>query len=55
MCWWAISDGTWLTSFGEFGNADGQFNCVRGLCVDSTGQIWVSDDNKRVQTFVFWP
>ena len=44
------SDGTILLEFGSLGSGDGQFDFPRGIAVDSSGNIYVTDtDNHRVQ------
>ena len=44
--------GTFLYKFGKEGDQDGQFNCPRGVLVDSSNNLLVCDhDNNRVQQF----
>ena len=44
--------GKFLYKFGEKGNADGQFNTPRGLCIDKYGNVLVCDvNNHRIQQF----
>ena len=41
-----------LSSFGSYGTGSGQFSHPAGIAVDSSGNIWVVDqDNDRVQKF----
>ena len=43
-------DGSFRSSFGEFGGEPGQFNNPIGLQIGSAGNVWVVDSaNKRVQ------
>ena len=45
-------DGQLLFSWGESGTAEGQFNIVHNLAVDSDGWIYVADrENHRIQVF----
>ena len=46
------TDGTFITAFGGFGEADGQFIEPTGIAVASDGNIWVADSgNGRLQVF----
>lgn len=46
------SDGTYLSSFGEFGTTDGQFRGPHALAMDSQGRLFVADrGNNRIQIF----
>ncbi len=46
------SDGTFLMSWGEFGEAPGQFRTPHGLAFDSQGRLFVADrGNNRIQIF----
>lgn len=43
-------DGTYLHSFGEHGEGDGQFNAPTGICIDTYGNVIVADwGNSRLQ------
>jgi sugar lactone lactonase YvrE len=45
-------DGTFLTSFGEWGYGDGQFRSPHSLAMDSQGRLFVADrGNRRIQIF----
>src|SRR6266851_3725185 len=45
-------DGDFLKSWGQTGSAQGQFNQIRGLASDATGNLYVADaGNKRIQVF----
>ncbi len=45
-------DGTLLLSWGEPGDAPGQFRLPHCLCVDKQGRVWVADrENHRIQIF----
>jgi len=45
-------DGNWVKSWGERGNAPGQFNTVHSIAADAKGQIYVADRfNRRIQVF----
>lgn len=48
----AVFDCTYVSFsiFGSFGSGDGQFNAARGVCIDGTGKVFVSDST-RVQMF----
>lgn len=46
------ADGKYLFSWGEPGNAPGQFNLPHGVWIDSRGRVLVADrENDRVQVF----
>lgn len=46
------TDGCFLTSFGKKGKEPGQFDRPYGICVDNSGQVYVSDHmNDRIQVF----
>jgi len=46
------SDGTYLTSFGRFGTAPGEFRTPHALAFDSQGRLFVADrGNNRIQVF----
>ena len=46
-------DGNFITQWGGFGNAEGQFNFPYGLVVDHRGHVFVVDSgNMRVQHFM---
>ena len=46
------SDGTYITSFGEFGDAPGHFRTPHGMAFDSQGRLFVADrGNSRIQVF----
>jgi len=49
------NNGTFVTSFGSEGEADGQFNRLEGIGVDpysDTGLVYVADTgNTRIQVF----
>ena len=46
------TEGERVTSFGQYGSEEGDFNRPRGVCVDKDGFVYVCDnDNKRVQVF----
>jgi len=45
-------DGDFLKSWGQTGSGQGQFNQIRGLASDATGNLYVADaGNKRIQVF----
>jgi hypothetical protein len=45
-------DGTWLKSWGEPGNAPGQFNTPHSIAVDAQDNVYVADrGNRRIQVF----
>jgi len=45
-----LSDGTYVSQYGEFGTAPGQLNTPYDLDVNASGTIYVADtDNNRVQ------
>jgi hypothetical protein len=45
-------DGTFLTSFGEWGYGDGQFRSPHSLAMDLQGRLFVADrGNRRIQIF----
>jgi hypothetical protein len=45
-------DGRWVKAWGEFGNADGQFNLLHTIAADKAGNIYVGDrSNNRIQVF----
>ena len=45
-------DGKYLTSWGESGTGEGQFNIVHNIDTDSDGWVYVADrENRRVQVF----
>ena len=45
-------DGRWLTSWGTFGSAPGQFNTVHSIAVDAKDRVYVADrGNRRIQVF----
>ena len=46
------AEGKFLTEWGEFGEAPGQFNVSLGIAVDAAGNVYVSDShNHRIQKF----
>jgi len=48
---WA-PDGSFITSFGEWGVEDGQFRAPHSLSMDSQGRLFVADrGNNRIQIF----
>lgn len=45
-------DGRWLTSWGTYGAAPGQFNQVHSIAVDGQDRVFVADRiNRRIQVF----
>lgn len=45
-------NGKFIRSWGSKGSAQGQFNSVRGIAIDSQGLVYVADaGNKRIQVF----
>src|SRR5690349_1428788 len=45
-------DGNWVKSWGERGDAPGQFNTVHSIAADAKGLIYVADRfNRRIQVF----
>ncbi len=45
-------DGDYLTSWGQTGSAQGQFNQIRGMASDAAGNLYVADaGNHRIQVF----
>jgi len=45
-------DGDFLKSWGQTGSGQGQFNQIRGVASDATGNLYVADaGNKRIQVF----
>jgi len=45
-------DGNFVKSWGQTGSAQGQFNGVRGIASDASGNIYVADaGNQRIQVF----
>ena len=46
------TDGVYVSSFGQHGHKEGEFNTPFYLCVDQDGFIYVTDySNSRVQCF----
>ncbi|HPI02463.1 MAG TPA: SBBP repeat-containing protein, partial [Candidatus Goldiibacteriota bacterium] len=44
--------GVFITKWGSYGNADGQFSYPYGVAVDSAGNVYVADyNNDRIQKF----
>jgi len=45
-------DGVFVSAWGSYGSADGQFNKPRGLAIDTDGLVYVADSwNHRIQKF----
>jgi len=45
-------DGRWLTSWGSYGSAPGQFNTLHSIAADAHDRIFVADrGNRRIQVF----
>jgi 6-bladed beta-propeller protein len=45
-------DGNYVKTWGQTGSAQGQFNGIRGLAIDSVGNLYAADaGNKRIQVF----
>jgi len=45
-------DGNWLKSWGEPGDAPGQFNTPHSIAVDAQGRVYIADrGNRRLQVF----
>jgi DNA-binding beta-propeller fold protein YncE len=45
-------NGTFVTSWGSTGTADGQFNAPIGIAINSKGLVYVAESNNaRVQIF----
>ena len=45
-------DGTYITSFGQWGFGDGEFRSPHALAMDSAGRLFVADrGNRRIQIF----
>jgi len=45
-------DGNFVKSWGQTGSGQGQFNQIRGIAADATGNLYVADaGNKRIQVF----
>jgi 6-bladed beta-propeller protein len=45
-------EGNFVKSWGQTGSGQGQFNQIRGIASDSTGNLYVADaGNKRIQVF----
>jgi tripartite motif-containing protein 71 len=45
------SKGEYLSQFGSKGSGNGQFYSPLGIAIDSTGNLWVADNNYRFQEF----
>ena len=46
------SDGNWLRGWGQTGSAQGQFNTILGIVIDSADNVYVADaGNNRIQVF----
>jgi DNA-binding beta-propeller fold protein YncE len=49
-------DGVFLTSWGSFGTAEGQFASPSCIAVNRAGTVYVADtDNQRIQVFGYNP
>ena len=45
-------NGNWATGWGQTGSGPGQFNRIRGIASDASGNIYVADaGNNRIQVF----
>ena len=45
-------NGKWLTSWGSFGSAPGQFNTLHSIAIDAQDRVYVADrGNRRIQVF----
>ena len=45
-------DGRWLTSWGSYGSAPGQFDTLHSIAIDAKDRIYVADrGNRRIQVF----
>ena len=45
-------NGTFVSSFGSYGQAPGELDCISGIAVNTMGQIIVADRyNNRIQVF----
>jgi DNA-binding beta-propeller fold protein YncE len=48
----ALADGSFIRTFGEYGRGLGQFSQPRGICIDNNGDYIVADTgNSRLQRF----
>lgn len=46
------TDGAHVTTFGQNGNSEGEFDHPWGICVDEDGFVYVCDtENNRIQIF----
>ncbi len=45
------NSGTFLGEWSSYGFSDGQLNTPRGLAVDSSGNVYISDSSNRIQKF----